>query len=120
MRIYVTMSKPHGWWMRDAVLFGCLATAAACASVTTRGVVVRDSIGDASPVAPPARSGAPRRVLIHQLKVPRDIAEQYTELADKRIGWGLANRLLEALYDIGRFEFIEEKSSVLARVSEQW
>ena len=38
---------------------------------------------------------------------------KYPELADKRVGWGLSNRIVEGFYDTRRFEFVEEKEAIL-------
>jgi curli biogenesis system outer membrane secretion channel CsgG len=48
------------------------------------------------------------------------VVDKNPELADKRVGWGLCNRIVDALYTTGRFEYIEEKEAMLEKMIEQW
>ena len=45
---------------------------------------------------------------------------KYPELADKRVGWDLSNRIVEGFYDTRRFEVVEEKEANLKRMLDQW
>ena len=49
-----------------------------------------------------------------------DIRISYPELAEKRVGFGLSNILVETLYETNRFTFLEEKEQVLKRLVELW
>jgi curli biogenesis system outer membrane secretion channel CsgG len=107
--------------MRSA-LAALLLFLTGCASVSTEGVRIQG--GAADEVVPGAdvraHSGPRHRVQVIRVGVGRDIAEQHPELADRRVGYGLSNRILEALYETGRFDFVEEKDSVLKKMSDQW
>lgn len=94
----------------------------ACASVSTEGVEIRgkaaDNVVPGESVTP--MKGPRHRVQVIRLGVGKDIAERHPELIDRRVGYGLSNRLLEALYETGRFDFVEEKDSVLKKMADQW
>lgn len=60
------------------------------------------------------------RVQIIRFGIPEDIAAKYPELADKRVGWGLYNRIIDSFYETGKFEFLEEKEEIMKRVMQQW
>jgi len=60
------------------------------------------------------------RVQIIRFGIPEDIAKKYPELADKRVGWGLYNRIIDSFYETGKFEFLEEKEDIMKRVMQQW
>ncbi|MGR3220271.1 MAG: CsgG/HfaB family protein [Candidatus Anammoxibacter sp.] len=68
----------------------------------------------------PPYSGPRKRVQIVEFGIPKDVIKKYPELAEKRIGWGIGSRLVEGLYDSGRFQLIEEKEVILRRILEQW
>jgi curli biogenesis system outer membrane secretion channel CsgG len=98
----------------------CILLAASCASVSTeqsaealQGKAVQNE-------AFPAYSGAKNRAQIIRFGVPKEITEQYPELAEKRIGWGLYNTVIDEFYDTKRFEFIEEKDLIRARIMQNW
>jgi len=65
-------------------------------------------------------NGVKKRVQILRFGVPDEIAKKYPELTDKRVGWGLYNRLIEGFYETNRFEFIEEKEEIMKKVVDQW
>jgi curli biogenesis system outer membrane secretion channel CsgG len=108
-------------YARLAVTMICLA-GWACASVSTQTAARQGRSAGASPTAlasaPPA--GPKTRVQVIRFGIPKDVADKYPELADKRVGWGLCNRLVEALYNTGRFEYIEEKETMLEKLIEEW
>ncbi|MBN1129848.1 MAG: hypothetical protein JXA71_12725 [Chitinispirillaceae bacterium] len=68
----------------------------------------------------PAYSGEKKRVQIIRFGVPAEITAQYPELAEKRVGWGLYNTVIEELDASGRFTFVEEKAAIRERIMEQW
>ncbi len=99
----------------------CLACWA-CASVSTQTAPRHEQAAGASPtaLASGSPSGPKTRVQVIRFGIPKDVADKYPELADKRVGWGLCNRLVEALYNTGRFEYIEEKETMLEKLIEEW
>ena len=72
-----------------------------------------------APVFPPY-TGPRRKVQIVRFGISADVLQKYPELAEKRIGWGLCNRLVEAFYGSGRFQYLEEKEGILKRILKQW
>lgn len=109
----------------SALLTVCLLSASmvmlsSCAHVSTEkssavleGKAVQDQ-------AYPPYSGEKKRVQIIRFGVPKEISDQYPELAEKRIGWGLYNTVIDEFYDTKRFEFIEEKESIRDRIMQNW
>lgn len=89
-----------------------------CASVST---VTRDTTpkNDVAVVAA-ASTGPKTRARIVRIDLPDSLLELYPELREKRVGWGLCNRLVDALYETGRFTLVEEKQAVIEKVMEQW
>jgi len=102
---------------------GCTALMA-CASVSTQKTTTENASTKvvaseaASSVAP--YEGPKTRVQVIRFGIPKDVVDKYPELADKRVGWGLCNRIVESLYNTGRFEYIEEKEAMLEKMIEQW
>lgn len=48
-------------------------------------------------------------------------AQRYPHLLDKNVGFGIHNLLTEALYDSGRFTFVEDKGEIIKDVMDrQW
>jgi hypothetical protein len=68
---------------------------------------------------PPYR-GPKRAIQVVQINIPADDIKRYPELAEKRVGFGLSNILVETLFDTGRFSFLEEKEQLLRRLVELW
>jgi len=104
-------------------LLGCCAMWS-CASVSTKTSTQTNSSGataSAQTQATTARYEGPKtRVQVIRFGIPKDVVDKYPELADKRVGWGLCNRIVDALYTTGRFEYIEEKEAMLEKMVEQW
>ena len=100
-----------------------LALAAGCASQQIRptaGAEGTDALECAShePFSP--YTGPKAKVAVVQLSVKPEVAKLYPDLVSKKVGFGLSNRVLEAVYDTGRFEFVEEKTEILNRMAESW
>jgi curli biogenesis system outer membrane secretion channel CsgG len=102
------------------VLIAGMMIISSCARVSTEksaavleGKAVQDE-------AYPPYSGEKKRVQIIRFGVPKEISDQYPELAEKRIGWGLYNTVIDEFYDTKRFEFIEEKESIRDRIMQNW
>lgn len=94
-----------------------------CASVTTEHNSSDDSFitdSSKSPDAYPGYDGPRKRIQVVRFGIPADVAQKYPELAEKKVGFGLCNRIVESLWDTGRFEFIEDKSEILDRMVQQW
>jgi hypothetical protein len=91
-----------------------------CATVSTekstaakQGMAVQDE-------QYPSWSGEKKRAQIIRFGVPPEITAQYPELADKRIGWGLYNTVIEEFDAANRFQFIEEKKAIQDRIMQNW
>lgn len=68
----------------------------------------------------PPYDGPKQRIQVVRFGIPKEIAEKYPELGDKRVGWGLCNRIVEGFWETNRFEYIEEKAEIIKRMVEQW
>ena len=107
------------WWglMCLAALAGWLLGCAA--GVGPHGEVQPGGPDEVSLSFPPY-NGPKRRVQVVQINIPAEDIRRYPELAEKRVGFGLSNILVETLYDTNRFTFLEEKEQVLKRLVELW
>jgi curli biogenesis system outer membrane secretion channel CsgG len=90
-----------------------------CATVSTERVQEDYETADLTKPLPPY-SGPKSRIQVVRFGIPEDVVSKYPELVEKRVGWGLSNRIVEGFYDTGRFEFVEEKETILNRIVEQW
>jgi len=112
-------------WKSVFPVLGCCAVWA-CASVSTKTTAPPAHSTTAPPAATPSVAsaasyqGPKTRVQVIRFGVPKDVVDKYPELADRRVGWGLCNRIVDALYTTGRFEYIEEKEAMLEKMIEQW
>ena len=95
---------------------------AACASVHTESTAHGNEPANAGPSQEKQEvyTGPKKLVQVVRFGIPAEVLEKYKELADKRVGWGLCNRIVEELYDTGRFDYIEDKEEFLKRVLELW
>src|SRR5215471_12786371 len=107
------------WWRTVclAILAGWLVGCAA--SVGPHGEAPPGGPDEVSVSFPPY-NGPKRRVQVVQIRIPAEDLKGYPELAEKRVGFGLSNILLETLYDTNRFTFLEEKEQVLKRLVDLW
>lgn len=64
--------------------------------------------------------GEPEGIQLIQISIPQTIINQYPELRDKRVGFGVTNRIIEVLEEAGRFYFVEEKDEVLNKIVQEW
>ena len=55
-----------------------------------------------------------------QISISENILNAYPELRDKRVGFGVTNRIIEVLEEAGRFYFVEEKEEVLNKMVQEW
>jgi hypothetical protein len=54
----------------------------------------------------PPFTGPKRKVQVVQINIPLDDTRRFAELAEKRVGFGLINLLVESLFDTVRFTFL--------------
>ena len=64
--------------------------------------------------------GEPEGIQLIQISIPQNIINQYPELRDKRVGFGVTNRIIEVLEEAGRFYFVEEKDEVINKIVQEW
>ena len=64
--------------------------------------------------------GEPEGIQLIQITIPQTILNQYPELRDKRVGFGVTNRIIEVLEEAGRFYFVEEKDEVINKIVQEW
>ena len=110
--------------MRDRliIVFFAVLLVSGCASVSTEKIPdtqARKTLKQQGFTFPPY-SGQKKRLQVVSFGIPADIANKYPELADKRVGWGLCNRIVDGLWQTNMFEFIEEKEEILSKMIEQW
>jgi len=91
-----------------------------CASVSTEKSAAAKEGAAVKDTPYPAYTGEKKRVQILRFGVPKEVTDQYPELAEKRIGWGLYNTLIDELYDTKQFEFIEEKDAIRDKIMQNW
>lgn len=102
-----------------SLLIGVLLLLSACASVSTERVTSDFERADLSSPFP-TYNGPKQRIQVVRFGIPEAIVRKYPELADRRVGWGLSQRIIETFYDTGRFEYLEEKGAILKRMADQW
>lgn len=71
------------------------------------------------PVIPPFH-GKKIKANVVQFGISKEALEKYPELKEKRIGFGLCNRLVDTFYDSGYFDLVEEKEAIKKRIMDQW
>ena len=64
--------------------------------------------------------GEPEGIQLIQISINEDILNAYAELRDKRVGFGMTNRIIEVLEEAGRFYFVEEKDEVINKMVKEW
>lgn len=65
-------------------------------------------------------TGEKTPIMVMNISVTGDIVKQYPGLADKRVGLGLTNRILENFEETGYFRYTEEKDEILNKMLDQW
>jgi hypothetical protein len=65
-------------------------------------------------------TGEKTPIMVMNISVTGDIIKQYPGLADKRVGLGLTNRILENFEETGYFRYTEEKEEILNKMLDQW
>jgi curli biogenesis system outer membrane secretion channel CsgG len=112
MRIFL---KPVGISIAISalLLLSCATVSTEKSTAAKQGKAVQDE-------QYPSYAGEKNRVQIIRFGVPPEITAQYPELAEKRIGWGLYNTVIEEFDASGRFTFIEEKKAIQDRIMQNW
>ena len=64
--------------------------------------------------------GEPEGIQLIQITISENILNAYPELRDKRVGFGVTQRIIEVLEEAGRFYFVEEKQEVVNRMVKEW
>jgi hypothetical protein len=64
--------------------------------------------------------GEPEGIQLIQISINENILNAYPELRDKRVGFGMTNRIIEVLEEAGRFYFVEEKDEVINKMVQEW
>lgn len=111
----------HSTWVLGFLL---LTGPIGCASVQTEST----SYGNepAAPAAEPVEQAYPaywgpkQLVQVVSFGIPAAVLVKYPDLAEKRVGFGLCNRIVEELYETNRFDYVEEKDAFLKRMIELW
>ena len=102
----------------------CLAFAASlCSCATTYVEPDRNPAAENPQTQPrqPEYTGPKIVVAVLPLGLSDRAASRYPHLLDKNVGFGIHNRLTEALYDSGRFTFVEDKGGIIKDVMDrQW
>jgi len=103
-----------------ALTFFILGVLTRCASVEMSEN--DDSLGPqaSAKTSFPEYHGPKSRVQVIRFGIPNDVANKYPELLEKRVGWGLCNRIVDSFFETERFIFIEEKEEMLRRLVDNW
>ena len=64
--------------------------------------------------------GEPEGIQLIQISINENILNPYPQLRDKRVGFGMTNRIIEVLEEAGRFYFVEEKDEVINKMVKEW
>jgi hypothetical protein len=64
--------------------------------------------------------GEPEGIQLIKITISENILNAYPELRDKRVGFGMTNRIIEVLEEAGRFYFVEEKDEVINKMVKEW
>jgi curli biogenesis system outer membrane secretion channel CsgG len=110
-------------WKNNLVRGLCVAAAAAAALIACASVkpAAGDSAGPAQVrVVSDGYAGPKSRVQLVDIALPDSLLALYPELREKRVGWGVGDRLVDALYETNRFTFVEDKRAVLDRIMQHW
>lgn len=95
-------------------------TLALAAVLGTAAHLVAESV-DPSPEGPSHDADARVPVAVLPLGLTEKTAERYPQLADRNVGFGIHDMLVDRLYDTGRFRLVEEKQEVIDDLlNRQW
>lgn len=81
----------------------------------------QDSVSELENIKFPPYNGPRAVIAVLPLGLSKRAAERYPGLLKKSVGFGVHNEVVEALYDTGRFRFVEEKPEIIKDVMDrQW
>ena len=103
-----------------ALIFFVLGVLSRCASVEMSENDASFNPQTSDKISFPEYQGPKSRVQVIRFVIPTDVANKYPELLEKRVGWGLCNRIVDSFYETERFIFIEEKEEMLKRLVDNW
>lgn len=103
---------------RLLIALGALLASGCAATSTVAAHHVEGHLGGGG--GPLARPATPFKVQVVRLGLAPEVLREWPDLRDKRLGFGLSNRIVEALFDSGWFQFLEEKDAVVERIVDQW
>lgn len=92
-----------------------------CATYTTTSTETDTFMGKSGPDIPPLPvfDGPKVRAQVIKFGLDETVEQKYPELKEKRVGWGLCQRIVENLYDSNRFEFLEDKETIIEKMFQQ-
>lgn len=110
------------WWPVVLWLFaaGCATTVSdrKPAQPTWRaGDAAATPAGGSGVAAPTAAAAGKLAVYVAKFDLAPSVARRYPRLAAGQVGFGISNRIVEALYACDRLQFLEEKAEVAQRVA---
>jgi len=100
-------------------IFLVLFLMSSCASVTTERHKSA-AAGEVEEIKFPEYLGEPLNIQIINFTIPAETIEKYPELNDRKVGWGMCNRIIDIFYETGQFSFIEEKDAVRKKILDNW
>lgn len=101
-------------------VIACSVGAAAARQEAPAASEPRVSVQGPAP-APPLAAAEPVPVAVLPLGLTEATSRRYPQLAERNVGLGVHNMLVDHLYDTGLFRFVEEKPEVVADlVDRQW
>lgn len=107
--------SPPGW----IAVAGAAVLCAGCATTVRDTERVEPTWRSARAAeAPSAASGERLTVYVASFGLSEAVAERHPELTEARAGWGLAQRIADALYESQRFRFLEEKAELAERLAD--
>ena len=104
----------------NAVALFAALIAASCAT-TTRSAARAEPTwrrAEAAPSVPAASAAEPLPVYVASFGLAPSVAADHFELASAQVGLGIGNCIADALYDTGRFRFLEEKAELAQRLAD--
>lgn len=110
-------------YIKILFFLGVVSTLMGCATSYIEDVKTpkANDILKQSPIRFPPYDGPKLIVAVLPLGLSKMAAQRYPHLLKKSVGLGVHNRVVEALYDTGRFRLVEEKRDIIKEVMDrQW
>lgn len=108
---------------RLVTLMAALILSAGCAGGPNAAVAQEPAEPEEGLTGRPARpaDGPPIPIAVLPLGLTEATSARYPQLAERSVGLGVHNLLVDHLFDTGRFRFVEEKPEVVADlIDRQW